>query len=163
MSEKEKKQGKHRRPRWQWVIMGIGGILSLIGIAMIGYFAFAVWVLIQIGEDGFPLIIPQDCMGITYEIEGFVSDADGIPIADATIRAWNDGSFEKPPFDFQVNTDEDGYFLTSPANSFACTPFQVEVSAEGYETVTLQYYPVGEDFPDELPDVITVQLTATSE
>ncbi len=100
----------------------------------------------------------QDCIGITFNVEGSIIDINNNPIPNAKIRTWNDGSFEKPAFELQTITDDNGNFKTASAFSYACTPFKVEVSAEGYQTKTFTYYPPGEGFSDELPSSITVQL-----
>lgn len=95
----------------------------------------------------------QDCMGITFYITGYVVDENNNPISNATIRAWDSSSL-----DFTVTSNHDGYFATDSTFSYACYKFKVEVSAEGYQTKTLAYYPPGEGFSDELPSSITVQL-----
>ncbi len=106
----------------------------------------------------------QDCMGSTFSVEGYVVNIQNTPIPGASIRVWNNGSFERPAFEYQVTSDEDGYFESESAFSYACTVFQVEVSAAGFETINLSYYPPGSEFTDEsvLPPQITVQLSPVS-
>ena len=103
-------------------------------------------------------IPPQDCMGITFGVEGYIVDEVENPIPNAKIRAWNNGSYEKPAFDHHTTSNEDGSFKTESAFSYGCVSFQVEVSAEGYETQTLTFYPPSEGFDDELPAELTIQL-----
>jgi hypothetical protein len=102
--------------------------------------------------------VPQDCMGITFWVEGYIMDEADNPISNAEVRAWNEGSYEKPAFDHHTTSNGHGYFKTDGAFSYGCISFQVEVSAEGYETQTLKFYPPSEGFDDELPAELTIQL-----
>lgn len=98
-------------------------------------------------------------MGTTFDVRGFVVDVQGNPIPNATVLVWNEGSFEKPAIRFTTQTDNVGWFVTDSGFSYACTPLQVRVSAQDYETQTLTFYPpAGEGWPDELPDQVTIQL-----
>ena len=102
---------------------------------------------------------PQDCMGITFGVEGYIVDEADIPIPNAQIRVWNEGSYEKPAFDHTTVSNEDGSFSTESAFSYGCTKFQIEVSADGYESQTRTFYPpANEGLLDELPAILTVQL-----
>jgi hypothetical protein len=101
----------------------------------------------------------QDCMGTSFVVKGYILDAGGRPISNATVKAWNDGSFEKPAFSLIAVTDANGYFQTDSVFSYGCTPFEVEVAAEGYKAISVEYYPpAGEGWPDELPDEIQITL-----
>jgi hypothetical protein len=104
------------------------------------------------------LACAQDCMGVTFSVQGYVADEKNNPIFGAAIKVWNNGSFERSAFEFHVSNN-DGYFETDSTFSYGCTPFQVEVSVEGFESKTLAFYPpAGEGWPTELPDEITIQL-----
>lgn len=105
----------------------------------------------------------QDCMAVTFSVAGYVVDADNNPIPNASIRAWNNGSFELPAFELTTTSNADGYFNTDSTFSYGCTSFQIEVAVEGYVTQTLVYYPPAMGFDDELPSEITVQLEAEDE
>ena len=101
----------------------------------------------------------QDCMGVTFSVTGYVVDIEGSPIENAVIRVWNDGSFEKQPFNMIAISNTEGFFETDGVFSYGCTPFQVEINADGYQTQTLRYYPPsGEGFSDVLPREFVVEL-----
>ena len=102
--------------------------------------------------------VPQDCMGVTFNIKGYVVDSAGNPISSVRIRAFNHGSFEKPPFDVEATSDQSGYFETEYVFSYACTPFEIEISAEGYQLQTLTHEPPGEQWPNELPDNLSITM-----
>jgi nitrate reductase NapE component len=159
IQKKKKVEGTYRRPLWEWGIISLQIILAITSIAVVGGCGFILWAA-QMSAGGLP---PQDCMRVSYNIEGFITDVNGEPISNAMIHAWDGPRTRDAAFDFQVNSAEDGHFLTETANSFDCKPFQVEVRAEGFETMRLQYYPPLHGWPNELPDVITVQLAAISD
>lgn len=102
----------------------------------------------------------QDCMGGTVWVTGYVVDAaTGTPIHNATIRVWNNGSFEVQAFNLNATSNSEGYFETDSAFSYACTAFQVQVSAEGYASTTLTFYPpTAEGWKGELPSPLRVEL-----
>ncbi|MBI5957804.1 MAG: carboxypeptidase regulatory-like domain-containing protein [Chloroflexi bacterium] len=131
-----------------------GGILLFV--ALVGV---AVYVMSKADWTGWG-IPPQDCMGTTFSVKGYVTDEDGTAIDGAEINAFNTGSYELPPFNVIAVSDERGYFETPSAYSFACTPFEVRVSAAGYQTQNLTFYPPGEEWPDELPESLTITLIA---
>jgi carboxypeptidase family protein len=107
---------------------------------------------------GAQLACVQDCSLSTFKVVGYVNDQAGNPIEGATITAYNNGSFEKPPFNVTTTSDANGYFETEAASSFACTPFVVIVSADGYKSFQEQYYAPGEEWPHELPPEVTITL-----
>ncbi|MBE2269365.1 MAG: carboxypeptidase regulatory-like domain-containing protein [Anaerolinea sp.] len=108
------------------------------------------------------LACAQDCMGSSVWVRGYVVNIQDEPVVNASIEVWNDGSFELPAISLSAQTDSAGWFVTDSAFSYGCTPFQVRVSAEGYETKTLTFYPPSaEGFPDELLDELTIQLNPT--
>lgn len=128
-----------RMPNWFYVFVAIG-MLGLASLACV-----------------------QDCMGVTFSVQGYVVDETGNPIANAAIRVWNNGAYERPAFDLITTTDADGYFQTDSVFSYGCVSFQVEVFAVGYEIKTLTFYPpANEGWSNELPDEITVQLQPVS-
>jgi hypothetical protein len=100
----------------------------------------------------------QDCLGGSFSVKGYVVDEQNNPIPNARIRAWNNGSFERPAFELDTMSNADGYFDTDSVFSYGCTTFQVEVFAPGFETTTLGFYPPTQGMPDELPSEIIVQL-----
>lgn len=100
----------------------------------------------------------QDCIGVTFSVVGRVVDQAGNPIPGAAINAYNNGSFAKPPFNVTAQSDENGHFETERVMSFACTTFEVLVSANGFKSYTTTYYPPGEQWPNELPAEITITL-----
>lgn len=95
----------------------------------------------------------QDCMGNTFDVKGYVTDSQNNPIANASIRVWDEGKYE-----LRALTDERGYFRTESIFSFGCYAFQVEISVDGFESKILSYFPPSEGFTSELPDEITIQL-----
>jgi hypothetical protein len=106
---------------------------------------------------------PQDCSLSTFRVIGYVKDKAGSPISNATIHAYNGGSYEQPPFDMTVTSGGSGYFETEATSSFACTPFEVVVSAEGYKTHQETFYPPGEEWPHKLPPEVTFTLEGAGE
>src|SRR5690349_17664137 len=105
---------------------------------------------------GAQLACVQDCSLSTFKVIGYVKDQVGNPISEVTISARNNGSFEKLPFNVMATSDASGYFETESASSFACTPFEVTISADGYKTIQDSYYPPGEEWPHELPPELTI-------
>jgi hypothetical protein len=160
MEGKHKSKGKPRQRKWGCIIVNTLLTMVILVVSFFSLIILALWILVPNIDITIP---PQDCVFSTVTVRGNVFDMESNPIPNATIRAWNDGSHGLPAFDFTVQSDTFGSFVTESAGSYACTPFQVEVSADGYETVMLEYYPMGEDFPGELPYVITVQMVAISE
>ncbi|MCB9458347.1 MAG: hypothetical protein H6670_01770 [Anaerolineaceae bacterium] len=111
----------------------------------------------------FPMLAcVQDCMGVTFRVEGFIVDEQGMPIEGAAIRAWNNGSYGEPPFEFNVASDENGYFQTDNTFSYGCTSFQIDIIADSYVTQTLTYYPPANENTNELPEEITVVLQSAT-
>lgn len=102
-------------------------------------------------------------MGVTFRVEGYVIDEQEVPISNAQIRAWNAGSFERPPFDLVATSDETGYFQTESTFSYGCTSFEIEVVADSFVTQTLTYYPPTTEFVNELPEEITVVLKSLTD
>jgi hypothetical protein len=111
---------------------------------------------------GAQLACVQDCSLSTFKVIGHVKDQAGNPIKGATITAYNNGSFEKAPFKFTATSDASGHFETESASSFACTPFEVTISADGYKPIQDSYYPPGEEWPHELPPEVTIALEMDS-
>jgi hypothetical protein len=111
---------------------------------------------------GAQLACVQDCSLSTFKVIGYIKNQAGNPIEGATITAYNNGSFEKAPFKITATSDANGYFETESVSSFACTLFEVIVSAEGYKTFPEQYYPPGEEWPHELPPEVTIALEMDS-
>jgi hypothetical protein len=105
----------------------------------------------------------QDCIGVSFKVVGRVVNSVGSPIAGASVAAYNKGSYGMRPFVATVLSDANGYFETDSVSSFACTPFEVHVSAVGYTSYRTMYYPPGEEWPHELPDEITVTLKYVSQ
>ena len=105
----------------------------------------------------------QDCYGVTFNVVGTILNAQNTPISEADIRVWNEGSFERPAFEFTTQSDINGYFSTSDVFSYGCTEFYIEVSAEGFETQRLTYNPPGDEFLNPLPDNLIIQLPITSD
>jgi hypothetical protein len=110
---------------------------------------------------GWGMIPPQDCSGVSFTVKGVVIGENGIPIEGASIRAFNNGSYELPPFDVLARSNQGGYFETESITSFACTEFTIEISASGYQDQSVTYYPPGEDWPDEIPKSLIITLNAT--
>ena len=106
--------------------------------------------------------IPQDCMGITINVAGYVLDENNHPLPNATIRAWNKEEFGATPFDMQATSDASGYFETDRAFTFECIEFHVEIAADGYEPVIRSYYPPSASGDWGLRDKITINLQPLS-
>ena len=87
-------------------------------------------------------------------------DEQGNPIRNATIHTWNDGSFERPAFDLTTISDNNGHFVTDSVFSYGCTEFQIGVSADGFETQTLNFNPLGSEWLNSLPADLIIQLQA---
>ena len=102
----------------------------------------------------------QDCYGVTFNVVGTIVNAQDTPIANATIRAWNEGSFERPAFNLNTLSDASGHFSTDNVFSYGCTEFYVEVSAEEFETQTLTFNPPGDSWLNPLPADLLIQLQA---
>jgi hypothetical protein len=60
----------------------------------------------------------------------------------------------------RTSSDAYGYFETGYTFSYACTPFELEISAPGYAKQRLTFYPPLYGFDDELPEIVTVTLQA---
>lgn len=99
-------------------------------------------------------------MGSTFSIKGKLTTEAGDALPGARILAFNEGSFEKPAFRVQATSDGQGFFETASVFSYACTSFQVEISASGYQTQRLTFYPPGEQWPGELPSELNLTLIA---
>ena len=112
---------------------------------------------------GAQLACVQDCSLSTFKVVGYVNDQAGNPISGATITAYNNGSFEKLPFNVTTTSDVNGHFETEAASSFACTPFEVVVSAEGYKTHQETFHPPGKEQVYELPPEVTFTLEANGD
>jgi hypothetical protein len=122
------------------------------------YVAFVIWIFVGLRDIDFFFPV-QDCIGITFAVEGYVVDMEGNPIGGATVRVWNDGEFEQPPFTFDTASESNGYFSSEAAFSYACIPFQVEVDATGYMSINRTFYPPSnEGFTNTLPDELVIQL-----
>jgi hypothetical protein len=134
------------------VLVGAGALLLVILIGI------ALYVLPD--EDWKGIIPPQDCGKSIFSVKGFVNDEKGSPIQGAEIHAFNSGSYELPPFDVVAVSDEIGHFATQNVSSFACTPFDVEISAPSFQDQKSTFYPPGEQWPDELPESLTITLSA---
>lgn len=105
----------------------------------------------------------QDCIGVNFSIRGHVTETTGEPIPEAIINVRNDGSYEQPPFDLTVTSNRDGYFETDSVFSYACTTFEVGVSADGFEPIVETYYPPSEEglspiLPNELSFILEQAL-----
>lgn len=97
-------------------------------------------------------------MGSTFSVKGTVTTEQDITLAGVEVHAFNKGSFEKPEFNVIAISDEHGYFETESVFSYACSQFQVEISAEGYQKQQLTFYPPGKEFSDELPETLDITL-----
>jgi hypothetical protein len=98
----------------------------------------------------------QDCMGTTFTVKGYIINSENAPVPNAVVRAWNN----EPAFESVVKTDPAGFFETESLFSYSCYSFQIDVSAEGYESTSVTSHPyVFTEFSEE----ITIQLEATSE
>ena len=102
--------------------------------------------------------VPQDCMAVSFSVQGYVVTEDHDPIHNASVHVWDDRSYELTAF-----TNDEGYFRTESVFSFACYEFQVEVFADGFVSKTFSYYPPAEGFSDELPNEMNVQLQSLSD
>ncbi len=97
----------------------------------------------------------QDCMGTNFIVKGYILNSEQEPISDATVRVWSDKSDSE--FDVQVKTDSAGFYETDDLFSFGCYPFQIDVSAEGYEPASVTRVP---DLLIEQGGEITIELEA---
>lgn len=102
-------------------------------------------------------IPPQDCMKMRFTVRGYVVDS-GSPIADASVKVHSPAEYDQRAFDLITNSDVNGYFETQQTASFACIKFEVEIAAAGYKPVVLAYHPPGEEWPDELPEELSIVL-----
>lgn len=84
----------------------------------------------------------QDCELRAFALSGRVLNADQEPVSGAVVRVFNEGSFEKPAFAFSTTSAGDGAFTTETVESHACTPFTVEVAADGYAAWSKRFYPL---------------------
>jgi hypothetical protein len=100
----------------------------------------------------------QDCMAVTFHVAGRIVDQAGNPVPGATINAYNEGSYELAPFNVTALSDMSGHFETEAATSYACTYFQLVVTAAGFKSYSVTYVPPGEQWPDELPAEMIVTL-----
>lgn len=81
--------------------------------------------------------VPQDCMGTGYTASGHVIDEQGKPITEANVI------ITQSPYSSQVltlSTGEDGAFNTDYQSAFECETITIEVSAEGYERFSEDFY-----------------------
>jgi hypothetical protein len=102
----------------------------------------------------------QDCMGSTVFVKGHVLNDASEPISDAIVHVYGGRSFEISGFDFKVTSDEEGAFATDSVFRYGCSPFQVEVSADGYQPYSEDFFPPsGEGWSSELPNELVVTLT----
>jgi Carboxypeptidase regulatory-like domain len=93
----------------------------------------------------------QDCIGASFSVRGRIIDKSGNPVGNASINAWNNGSFERPAFNVTATSDSNGYF--------GCTTFEIKTTAVGYKSFTTTYYPPAkEGWSPELPTEITITL-----
>jgi hypothetical protein len=106
------------------------------------------------------LACAQDCMGSTVFVQGHVFNDANEPISGAAIRVQGGRSFELSGFDFKVTSDEEGAFAADSVFRYGCSSFQVEVSADGYQPYSEEFFPPsGEGWSAELPDELVVTLT----
>ena len=105
------------------------------------------------------LACAQDCMGVTFDVSGYVVDSAGNPIEGASIRVWSEGNPGiGSPYELFASSDNAGYFITESRFSYGCVSFEIEITAPGYETKTLTYFPPAMGFEDELPPELTIRL-----
>ncbi len=100
----------------------------------------------------------QDCMGTNFIVKGYILNSEKEPIPDAMVRIWSDKSDSE--FDVQLKTDSAGFYETDDLFSFGCYPFQIDVSAEGYESASVTRVP---DLLIEQGGEITIELEARPE
>jgi hypothetical protein len=101
----------------------------------------------------------QDCIGVTFSVKGYIVDSAGHPVQGATIHVYNQGDFEKPPLELLVMSDQTGYFQTDSVFSYACTKFEVDASAPGYQLQPMTFYPpANEGWPNLLPSELRITL-----
>lgn len=109
------------------------------------------------------LACAQDCFGSGVSVRGQVIDTNGNPIEEATIFVSGDNDGFSEAFEFTTMSDSEGNFTTDYASRFGCSTFSILISAEGYESQTLGYYPpTSENFPHELPNFIIIELIPTN-
>lgn len=103
-------------------------------------------------------IPPQDCGGVNFTVKGTVKNEQGQPLENVTVRVYNNGSYELPPFDVTVASNSQGYFETEQLYSYGCTEFMINFSSKGYVIQELTYYPHYEAGTPAIPEQLNVVL-----
>ena len=117
--------------------------------------------IVLVALIGAQLACVQDCMGSTVYVSGKVQDQDGSNISGASVLITNEENLYSDDFKEVLETNSDGRFESDSHFMYACDPIKVYVSATGYEEQTLTFHPIGEGYPDELPNEVVVILERT--
>ena len=87
-------------------------------------------------------MIPQDCILVTRNISGKITDANGRPIKNAIVYVQNTftAGFEAGKVNLILSTDTNGQFGYNAIPVFACDVLKFRVVAQGYTEKTVSYF-----------------------
>jgi hypothetical protein len=145
------------RREWLWrVVLALGGVISALALVIV-----VVALFFRRAGTGLIVIPPQDCGRVQFVVSGTVMDSSGNPVAEAEILLHNNRSQYSRCFSEMMVTNAGGRFSSGTHAMYACDELQMVINADGFEEQTLTYKPPsGYDWPDELPDDLTIVLEA---